>query len=210
MRTVKRLDNLILNIRKCATFAEACLARGLIRDDEWKKALEEANNFEMPWKLGELFALILVHCNSAMDLLEIGSGKRNIDTDQLVLPLDVISNGDLAEEIFGNVIIDNDWNKMANMAIVAPKTVDVRDLNNRVLNMLPGNETLYKSIDKAENEEKQVLDEYLDEYLNSLSPNGFPLHELRLKKYAIVMLIRNLNIENGLCNGTRMLVEEMR
>ena len=88
----------------------------------------------------------------AMDLLEIGSGKRNIDTDQLVLPLDVISNGDLAEEIFGNVIIDNDWNKMANMAIVAPKTVDVRDLNNRVLNMLPGNETLYKSIDKAENE----------------------------------------------------------
>jgi len=46
--------------------------------------------------------------------------------------------------------------------------------------------------------------------LNSLSPNGFPLHELRLKKYAIVMLIRNLNIENGLCNGTRMLVEEMR
>jgi len=88
----------------------------------------------------------------AMDLLEIGSGKRNIDTDQLVLPLDVISNGDLAEEIFGNVIIDNDWNKMANMAIVAPKNLDVRDLNNRVLNMLPGNETLYKSIDKAENE----------------------------------------------------------
>uniref|UniRef100_A0A914MI97 ATP-dependent DNA helicase n=2 Tax=Meloidogyne incognita TaxID=6306 RepID=A0A914MI97_MELIC len=87
-----------------------------------------------------------------MDLLEIGSGKRNIDTDQLVLPLDVISNGDLAEEIFGNVIIDNDWNKMANMAIVAPKNLDVRDLNNRVLNMLPGNETLYKSIDKAENE----------------------------------------------------------
>nr|CAD2193082.1 unnamed protein product [Meloidogyne enterolobii] len=66
LRTVKRLDNLILNIRKYATFAEACLARGLIRDDdEWKKALEEANNFEMPWKLRELFALILVHCNPA-------------------------------------------------------------------------------------------------------------------------------------------------
>jgi hypothetical protein len=38
----------------------------LIRDDEeWKKALEEANTFEMPWKLRELFALILVHCNPA-------------------------------------------------------------------------------------------------------------------------------------------------
>nr|CAD2208898.1 unnamed protein product [Meloidogyne enterolobii] len=30
-----------------------------------KKALEEANSFEMPWKMRELFALILVHCNPA-------------------------------------------------------------------------------------------------------------------------------------------------
>jgi len=55
IRTVKSLD---LNIEtRYATFAEACLARGLIRDDEeWKKALEEANSFEMPWKMRELFA----------------------------------------------------------------------------------------------------------------------------------------------------------
>ncbi|KAL7077517.1 hypothetical protein ACQ4LE_003094 [Meloidogyne hapla] len=64
LRTVKNID--LDNRIRCATFAEACLARGLIRDDEeWKKALEEANSFEMPWKMRELFALILVYCNPA-------------------------------------------------------------------------------------------------------------------------------------------------
>jgi len=54
IRTIKGLD---LNIEtRYATFAEACLS-SLIRDDEeWKKALEEANSFEMPWKMRELFA----------------------------------------------------------------------------------------------------------------------------------------------------------
>uniref|UniRef100_A0A1I8BYJ3 Helitron_like_N domain-containing protein n=1 Tax=Meloidogyne hapla TaxID=6305 RepID=A0A1I8BYJ3_MELHA len=47
LRAVKNID--LDNIIRCATFAEACLARGLIRDDEeWKKALEEANSLEMP------------------------------------------------------------------------------------------------------------------------------------------------------------------
>ncbi|VDL85345.1 unnamed protein product [Nippostrongylus brasiliensis] len=39
-------------------------------------------------------------------------------------------------------------------------------------------------------------------YLNSLAPPGMPLHNLRLKKGTIVMLMSNLDIHNGLCNGT--------
>jgi len=190
-----------LPIQKHATRAEICDLT-VKRTRYWKSARK--------FRLKKNMRALDTEKDFAKDLLEIGSGKWNNDKDEMKLPMNCVSKGDLVEEIFGYAIADSNWNQMANMAIVAPKNVDVKDLNSKGLNMLPGNETLYTSIDKAENEEKQVLDEYLDEYLNSLSPNGFPLHELRLKKNAIVMLIRNMKIENGLCNGTRMLVEEMR
>ena len=51
----------------------------------------------------------------------------------------------------------------------------------------------------------------LPEYLNSLSPPNFPPHELRLtiRPNCIIMLIRNLSINEGLCNGTRLMVIEL-
>jgi len=36
-----------------------------------------------------------------------------------------------------------------------------------------------------------------------------PPHDLRLKHGAIVMLLRNLNVKDGLCNGTRLIVDHM-
>ncbi|KAL7078123.1 hypothetical protein ACQ4LE_002796 [Meloidogyne hapla] len=161
-----------LPIQKHATRAEICDLT-VKRTRYWKSARK--------FRLKKNMRALDKEKDFAKDLLEIGSGKYDIDIkydkDEMILPIDCISKGDLVEEIFGYAIADSNWNQMANMAIVAPKNVDVKDLNSKVLNMLPGNEILYKSIDKAENEEKQVLDEYLDEYLNSLSPNGFPLHE---------------------------------
>uniref|UniRef100_A0A914IF13 ATP-dependent DNA helicase n=1 Tax=Globodera rostochiensis TaxID=31243 RepID=A0A914IF13_GLORO len=63
LKTIRNLDG---SVKVCTTFAEACLEKGLIRnDEEWKRALEEAESFEMPWKLRDFFALILVHCNPA-------------------------------------------------------------------------------------------------------------------------------------------------
>lgn len=37
--------------------------------------------------------------------------------------------------------------------------------------------------------------------------NGLPPHKLMLKVGAIVILLRNMNIEKGLCNGTRLMIE---
>ncbi|KAL7077186.1 hypothetical protein ACQ4LE_003592 [Meloidogyne hapla] len=145
----------------------------------------------------------------AKDLIEIGNGNWNDENDSITLPSECISYGDLAEEIFANSIDTENFEEMANSAILAPKNIDVSEINSRVLGMLPGKEILYTSIDHAEDENRQRVNEYLDEYLYALRPNGFSVHELRLKKHAIVMLIRNLNIEKGLCNGTRMRVEEM-
>ena len=45
------------------------------------------------------------------------------------------------------------------------------------------------------------------EFLNSLTDGGLPPHELHLKRGVPVMLLRNLRVEEGLCNGTRLMVK---
>ena len=46
------------------------------------------------------------------------------------------------------------------------------------------------------------------EYLHSLRPNGFPPHMLNLKPGIPLMLLRNINPRQGLCNGTRLIFDK--
>ena len=41
------------------------------------------------------------------------------------------------------------------------------------------------------------------EYLNTLNPAGLPPHQLRLKKNVPIMLLRNIDLKQGHCNGVR-------
>lgn len=47
------------------------------------------------------------------------------------------------------------------------------------------------------------------EYVNTLRPGNLPPHKLKLKVGCIVMLTRNLSLDEGLCNGTRLQVLEL-
>lgn len=49
-----------------------------------------------------------------------------------------------------------------------------------------------------------------EEVLNAFTGPGIPVHELRLKKFTPVMLLRNMDPPNGLCNGTRLLVLDVK
>ena len=51
---------------------------------------------------------------------------------------------------------------------------------------------------------------YLNEFLNSLDPSDLPPHNLKLKVGCPIMLLRNLDTANGLCNGTRLIVRSWR
>ncbi|KAM6582635.1 hypothetical protein CsatB_009637 [Cannabis sativa] len=42
----------------------------------------------------------------------------------------------------------------------------------------------------------------MEDFLNTLTPNGLPPHELQLKRNCPIMLLRNINPSDGLCNGT--------
>ncbi|CAN1222552.1 ATP-dependent DNA helicase PIF1, partial [Linum grandiflorum] len=96
--------------------------------------------------------------------------------------------------------------------IVAPTNAVVREINDYILSLLPGESKIYLSSDMLTTpgpDQASLEIEYPTEFLNGLSFNGIPEHQLHLKKYAIVMLLRNLNPSAGLCNGTRILITHL-
>lgn len=47
------------------------------------------------------------------------------------------------------------------------------------------------------------------EFLNSITPSGMAPHVLKIKVGSIVMLLRNINMKQGLCNGTRLIIKQI-
>ncbi|CAN0906258.1 ATP-dependent DNA helicase PIF1 [Linum grandiflorum] len=97
-------------------------------------------------------------------------------------------------------------------AIVTPTNAVVSEINDAMLTQIPGPTKTYYSADSltttGSNVENLEL-EYKIEFLNSLSFNRIPEHELKLKEFATVMLLRNLNRAAGLCNDTRILLTNL-
>ena len=54
--------------------------------------------------------------------------------------------------------------------------------------------------------DKNFANPVTPDILNGFGFPGFPRHNLDLKVGAVVILVRNLNLDDGLCNGTRMVI----
>nr|GEV84765.1 DNA helicase [Tanacetum cinerariifolium] len=88
--------------------------------------------------------------------------------------------------------------------IVCPKNDTADTVNAKILSAVKSATKTYLSKDKAipigrETSEIELL--YPMEYLNTLTFPGFPPHELQLKVGSPIMLLRNVNLSGGLCNG---------
>ncbi|GJW17068.1 DNA helicase [Tanacetum coccineum] len=97
-------------------------------------------------------------------------------------------------------------------AIVCPKNEDADMINSEILTLVNHQQHVHLSFDEAvphgnDGGETELL--YPAEYLNSLNFSGFPPHRLELKVGAPIILLRNLNISGGLCNGTRLIVTQL-
>jgi len=122
---------------------------------------------------------------------------------------------DLIEEIY------SDLHEVASMSeneiryyfsrrvILAARNVDVDMINNAVLQMLSNDSKIYASADSAFNDGGVANDKIPNEYLNTITVAGMPLHHTMLKVTSPIILLRNLNPYEGLCNGTRMVVTAM-
>ncbi|XP_027181704.1 uncharacterized protein LOC113780084 [Coffea eugenioides] len=150
-------------------------------------------------------------------LLRIGKGREPEDEDgtislckDMIIPYDgkEASLNRLIESIFGdlNICSSNPY-QMINRCILLATNNAVDDVNQIIIDRFPKDPHVYISFDRTLNEKDQG--DYED-FLNSLSPKGLPPYKLILKENCPVILLRNLNPMEGLCNGTRLICRELR
>ena len=72
---------------------------------------------------------------------------------------------------------------------------------------LPGEQSIHMSVDKVNTDSAYT---YPVEFPNSLNASGLPLAHLTLKPGCPLMLLQNLDPANDLCNGTCMVLLEVR
>lgn len=93
-------------------------------------------------------------------------------------------------------------------AIVCPKNKTTHKINEVILKISPGETRTYRSVDTIQSNGCQSSEFdafYPTEYLNEFSFPSIPPHKLLLKIGTPIMLIRNMNQREGLCNGTQLL-----
>jgi len=76
-------------------------------------------------------------------------------------------------------------------------------INMKMIGRFHGKEMVYRSFDCAVDDPHNY---YPEEFLNTLTPNGLPPHVLKLKIGCSVILLRNIDPANGLCNGTKLII----
>ncbi|XP_058746518.1 uncharacterized protein LOC131619442 [Vicia villosa] len=105
-----------------------------------------------------------------------------------------------------------DSNYLQSRAILASTIEVVDDINQYITDLLPGEEKEYFSSDSIDKSDATTFDAYehvTPEFLNALKTSGLPNHSIKLKVGATIMLMRNLDQSEGLCNGTRLTVTRL-
>jgi len=101
--------------------------------------------------------------------------------------------------------------------ILAPKNIDVDEVNNVILESLFEELHTYLSVDSlaptkegASVAARVSMDSlYPVEFLNTLQLSGIANLKLELKVGVPILLLRNLNQLIGLCNGTRLIIKRL-
>jgi len=88
--------------------------------------------------------------------------------------------------------------------ILAPRNRAVDELNSAMITAFPGDEMECVSADVVK--EGTVA----TEFLNGIDLPNFPQHRLVLKRFMPLVLLRNLSPPDGLCNGTRLILLDVR
>ncbi|ONM39160.1 hypothetical protein ZEAMMB73_Zm00001d043823 [Zea mays] len=146
-------------------------------------------------------------------LLRVGGGTEEANNDGDVrLPDEVCvpyTGNDrdldrLIDDIYPNLNENmSNTSYITSRAILSTRNDWVDMINMRMIDCFQGEQMMYHSFDTAMDDPNNY---YPSEFLNTLTPNGLPPHVLKLKVGCPIMLLRNIDPTNGLCNGTRLVV----
>jgi PIF1-like helicase/Helitron helicase-like domain at N-terminus len=154
-------------------------------------------------------------------LLKIGDGKYPTNTgteDIITLPSDIVMSksklSHLIDFVYPNLIQNSgDINYMVGRAILTPKNIDADTISDMIMDKIPGETKIYPSADSADSTENTHIQQpqiYSPEFLRSLKISDLPPGELKLKIGIPIILLRNLNPSEGLCNGTRLIIHKLQ
>jgi hypothetical protein len=116
---------------------------------------------------------------------------------------------DLIQEIYpgiGNPVPAQD-NYFLDRAILCARNTEVNEINSMVFREFPGDAQVMHCANSIT--ESDDADRYPAEYLNSLEMGSLPPAHLDVKPGVPLMLLRNLDQRQGLCNGTRLRLVRM-
>lgn len=152
-------------------------------------------------------------------LQEIGNGMHTSPDGLITLPRSMhCPDGlpGLIASIYQNMSIHSqaqNWSYLGNYfldrTILCARNDKVEVVNQAVLNLFQGEEYIYFGVDKVVEEtgvNGSTATVYPPEFLNSISHSGLPPAILKVKKGVPLMILCNLDPQNGVCNGTRCIL----
>ncbi|KAJ8888509.1 hypothetical protein PR048_008000 [Dryococelus australis] len=158
------------------------------------------------------------HKDFPQQLLRLGEGvfpSLNLGTNSAEIILNetlgqiVHSLQHLIETVYPGLenLLERYFHWLCSRAIVSPRNDTANEINNLIIQRVPGQVKTYKSIDTVTNDDDVV--HFPQDFLNSLNPSCLPPHELSLKVGTPIMLLRNISPPN-MCNGTRLLIKDLK
>ncbi|XP_078441500.1 uncharacterized protein LOC144711386 [Wolffia australiana] len=138
-------------------------------------------------------------------LLDVKEGRVGPDVHLPAEIQHVPSLLDPGAQVYGT--FEDGTTQLIAMTILMLLNDDVVKVNNMGLDVFPGELMEYYSIKEILPSEVDNESLYPIEFLNTIDDATMPLHKLPLKIRCMVILLQNLNILQGVCNGTRLLVD---
>ncbi|KAL5186650.1 ATP-dependent DNA helicase PIF1 [Glycine soja] len=155
-------------------------------------------------------------------LLDIGDGKLAEPNDgygEITIPDEFLIKDfqdpiqAIVEATYSDLLHNYNNGDFLQKRVVLASTKDVVDkINDYVLSLIPGEEKEYCSVDSVDKSDELLSPAFgvlTAEFLNSLKTSGIPNHKLIIKVGTPIILLRNLDQADGLCNETRLIVTRL-